>query len=173
MSKSEAMGTVTIHTDGACQDNPGPGGFGAILKNDTEWKELAQGYQHTTNNRMELRGAIAGLFTLRRKCQVTIFTDSKYVCNAFLLDWVGNWIAKGWKNASKKPVKNQDLWEELLALVDQHEVTWKWVKGHAGHKENERADFLAGAAITKTALLPDEGPTTAITACRGKWDGRA
>lgn len=159
-----AKGHVTIYTDGACRGNQhsnAPGGYGAVLMNDKgKRKELSQGYADTTNNRMELRAVIASLKALKRPCVVEVVTDSKYVCDAFNQNWIDGWLARDWKNAKKKPVKNRELWEELLPLVDQHEVTFRWVKGHAGHTENERADALAClAADAPGAHLDDKGET--------------
>ena len=156
-------GRVTAYTDGACRGNQhdnAPGGYGVVLLNGRSRKELAQGYADTTNNRMELRAAIAALKALKRPCVVDLYTDSKYVCDAFNQNWIEGWIDRGWKNASKKPVKNQDLWEELLPLVERHDVTFRWVKGHSDNRENNRADALATAAADFTfAHLADDGPT--------------
>jgi ribonuclease HI len=137
---------VTIHTDGACSGNPGPGGWGAILSfGDTE-KELMGGEDHTTNNRMELMAAIAALEALKRPCTVDLHTDSQYVRNG-IMQWINNWKKNGWRTADKKPVKNVDLWEQLDALLPAHEVRWHWVRGHNGHPENERADVLANRGV--------------------------
>lgn len=155
------MNTVTIYTDGACKGNQhanATGGYGAVLMNENKTKELAQGYSDTTNNRMELRAVIAALKALKRPCRVELFTDSNYVCKAFNDNWIAGWIKRGWKNASKKPVANRDLWEELLAVVDTHEITWNWVKGHAGDPLNERADELACMAAAGD-LIEDAGET--------------
>lgn len=138
--------TVEIFTDGACSGNPGPGGWGAILRfGDTE-KELSGGDAATTNNRMELMAAIAALEALKRPSTVTLTTDSVYVRDG-ISKWVHNWKRNGWKTAAKKPVKNDDLWRRLDAAREPHEVDWRWIKGHAGHAENERCDELARAAI--------------------------
>jgi ribonuclease HI len=134
--------TVEIFTDGACKGNPGPGGWGAILRLGTEEKELFGGAPSTTNNRMELTAVIEALAALKRPCEVTLHTDSQYVQKG-ITEWIHNWKARGWKTAAKQPVKNADLWRRLDALAAQHRVHWKWVKGHAGHVENERADALA------------------------------
>ena len=155
---------VTLYTDGACRGNPGPGGYGSILhfrdQNGTlHTRELAQGYASTTNNRMELRGVIAGLEALTRPCTVEIYSDSKYVVDAFNQHWVDGWLARGWKNSKKDPVKNRDLWERLLKAMEAHTVTFHWVKGHAGHPENERCDELATTAADGENLLHDEGFT--------------
>jgi ribonuclease HI len=141
------MTEVVIHTDGACSGNPGPGGWGAILSHGDVIKELHGGEPATTNNRMELMAAIAGLEALTRPAEVTIWTDSTYVKNG-ITTWVKNWQRNNWKTADKKPVKNEDLWRRLVELDNQYKPTWKWVKGHAGDPGNERADELArqGAA---------------------------
>ena len=139
------MNHVEIFTDGACKGNPGPGGWGAILRMGEHEKELSGGEAATTNNRMELMGAIAALKALKRPCRVTLHTDSKYVIDG-ITGWVFGWQRNGWKNAAKKPVANADLWQDLLAAVRPHQVAWVWVKGHDGHPENERADRLASDA---------------------------
>ncbi|MGO3933299.1 ribonuclease HI [Rhodopseudomonas pseudopalustris] len=133
---------VTIFTDGACSGNPGPGGWGAILKFGEIEKELKGGESPTTNNRMELLAAIAALEALTKPCTVELYTDSQYLRQG-ITSWIHNWKRNGWKTADKKPVKNVDLWQRLEAALHQHEVRWHWVKGHAGHPENERADQLA------------------------------
>jgi ribonuclease HI len=140
------MGTIEIYTDGACRGNPGPGGWGAILRFGTAEKELYGAQAETTNNRMELTAVIRALEVLKRECQVAITTDSNYVKDG-ITKWIHNWKKNGWKNASKKPVKNSDLWKELDMLVKQHQIEWHWVKGHSGHPENERADALANLGI--------------------------
>ncbi len=137
-----ADGAVTIYTDGACSGNPGPGGWGAILRfGDTE-KELKGGEPATTNNRMELMAAISSLEALKRACSVDLYTDSQYVRNG-ISSWIHNWKRNGWKTADKKPVKNVDLWQRLDEALKRHEVRWHWVKGHAGDEYNERADQLS------------------------------
>jgi ribonuclease HI len=133
---------VTIHTDGACSGNPGPGGWGAILTFGDHEKELNGGEEHTTNNRMELLAAISALDALKRPCSVDLHTDSEYLKNG-ITGWIKNWKKNGWRTADKKPVKNIDLWQRLDAALSQHDVRWHWVKGHAGHAMNERADELA------------------------------
>ena len=133
---------VTIFTDGACSGNPGPGGWGAILKFGEIEKELKGGESPTTNNRMELLAAISALEALTKPCTVELYTDSQYLRQG-ITSWIHNWKRNGWKTADKKPVKNVDLWQRLEAALHQHEVRWHWVKGHAGHPENERADQLA------------------------------
>lgn len=134
---------VEIFTDGACSGNPGPGGWGAILRYGDKEKELCGGEKETTNNRMELTAVIEALGALKEPCIVKLTTDSKYVCDAILNGWVYSWQKSDWKKADKKPALNVDLWEKLLPLLDRHEVKFNWVKGHNGHKENERCDQLA------------------------------
>lgn len=137
---------VEIFSDGACSGNPGPGGWGTILRFGGHEKELSGFDPETTNNRMELSGAIAGLEALTRPCRVRVTTDSEYVKKG-MTEWVEGWVKRGWKNTQKKPVANRDLWERLLELAGQHQVEWHWVRGHDGHVENERCDALARAAI--------------------------
>ncbi len=143
---------VTIFTDGAARGNPeGPGGYGCVLqytdpKGVLHEKELSEGFEKTTNNRMELMGPIAALEALNRPCDVDLFSDSQYLVKAFRDGWIGNWQRNGWKTSGKDPVKNRDLWERLLELTKTHRVTFHWVKGHDGHPENERCDRLATAA---------------------------
>lgn len=136
------MKTITIYTDGACSGNPGPGGWGAILKYNDIQKELNGGAADTTNNRMELMAAISALQSLKEPCQVDLYTDSVYVRDG-ISKWIEGWKRNGWRTAAKAPVKNAELWQELDAARKNHKVTWHWVKGHAGHPENERADELA------------------------------
>jgi ribonuclease HI len=142
------MSLVAIFTDGACKGNPGPGGWGALLRMGATEKELSGGEAQTTNNRMELTAAIRGLQALKRPCRVTLTTDSRYVMDG-LTKWIHGWRKNGWKTADRKPVKNADLWQELLAAAAPHRIYWKWVKGHAGHDENERVDQLASAEALK------------------------
>lgn len=139
------MQTVRIYTDGACSGNPGPGGWGAILRcdNPPAEKEISGGEPHTTNNRMEILAVVNAVELLKVSCNITIYTDSKYVCEAFQKRWVNNWQRNGWLTASKQPVKNRELWERLLAALQKHKVGWQWVKGHNEHPENERCDRLA------------------------------
>lgn len=137
---------VDVFTDGACKGNPGIGGWGALLRSKGVERELFGGERDTTNNRMELMGAISALEALKRRCVVNLHTDSKYVMQG-MTEWIENWKKKGWKTADKKPVKNEDLWRRLDAAVAQHEVVWIWVKGHAGHEGNERADVLANRGV--------------------------
>ena len=153
---------VTIFSDGASRGNPGPGGYGTVLlyvdgKGTEHRLELSCGYRLTTNNRMELLGAIAGLEALKRPCKVEIHSDSQYVVNAFNQHWIESWKARGWRTANKQPVKNIDLWERLLFAMEPHEVTWIWVKGHAGDENNERCDELATMAADGDMLATDEG----------------
>ena len=157
------MMSVTLYSDGSARGNPGPGGYGTVMHyTDTKGKlhvlELSQGYERTTNNRMELLGVIAGLEALRRPCEVCVVSDSQYVVNAFNQHWVEGWIKRGWKTAGKQPVKNVDLWKRLLAAKEPHSVSFTWVKGHAGHPENERCDELATtAADNRSTRIVDEG----------------
>jgi len=145
---TNASDAVIIYTDGACSGNPGPGGWGAILRTGKVEKELYGGEPDTTNNRMELQAAISALSALKRPCKVELYTDSEYVKNG-ITQWIGGWKARGWKTAAKKPVKNAELWQALEEVANTHEVTWKWVKGHAGIPENERADELARRGIAE------------------------
>ncbi|AQR62207.1 ribonuclease HI [Brevundimonas sp. LM2] len=140
------MSHVIIHTDGACKGNPGPGGWGAIIQFGEKAKEMSGGEPLTTNNRMELTGAIMALEALTRPCRIDLHTDSKYVMDG-ITSWIHGWKARGWKTADKKPVKNDDLWKRLDLARARHEVKWHWVKGHAGHALNERADQLANRGI--------------------------
>ncbi len=144
------MSEVEIYTDGACKGNPGPGGWGALLRfaapGGLHEKELFGGAAQTTNNRMELTAVIRALEALKKPCQVTIYTDSVYVQKG-ITEWIHAWKKRGWVNAAREPVKNADLWRELDALVQPHRIDWRWVKGHAGHSENERADALANRGV--------------------------
>jgi len=148
--------SVAIYTDGSCLGNPGPGGYGAVLIYQQHRKELAAGYQQTTNNRMELMAAIAALECLSRPCQIDLTTDSQYV-RLGITQWLANWKRNNWKTSQKEPVKNKDLWQRLDAASQRHQIAWHWVKGHAGHPENERCDELARLAATEQAHLIDEG----------------
>jgi ribonuclease HI len=139
-------GLVEIHTDGACRGNPGPGGWGAVLRTGEHERELWGGEPETTNNRMELTAAIEALTALKRPCQVRLYTDSEYVKNG-ITQWLAGWRARGWRTAARKPVKNQDLWQRLDEAAAGHQVEWRWVKGHAGDPGNERADRLANRGI--------------------------
>ena len=137
---------VDIFTDGACSGNPGPGGWGAILRFDGEEKELSDGEADTTNNRMEMMAAIAALEELSRPCKIRLYTDSSYLKDG-ITTWIHNWKRNGWKTKARKPVKNVDLWQRLDEAIQRHDISWHWVKGHAGHPENERADQLATSAV--------------------------
>lgn len=154
---------VEIYTDGAARGNPnGPGGYGTVLhytdtKGTLHTRELSQGYVKTTNNRMELMAAIVGLEALNRPCEVMLYSDSQYLVNAFNQNWIGSWQKKGWKRGKNEPVKNVDLWKRLLMAKEPHQVTFIWVKGHAGHPENERCDELATTAADGNDLIVDEG----------------
>ena len=138
--------TVSLYTDGACKGNPGKGGWGVLMRYGSHEKELFGGEAHTTNNRMELTAIIQGLAALTRPCAVVIYTDSQYVKNG-MEKWIHGWKKNGWKTASKQPVKNEDLWQQLDRLAAQHQIQWQWVRGHAGHAENERADALANQGV--------------------------
>ena len=142
------MKKINLYTDGACSGNPGAGGWGAILKYNDMEKELSGGEADTTNNRMELTGVIRGLEALKEPCEVTVYSDSKYVCDAMIKGWAKSWKAKGWRR-STGPALNPDLWDVLLSLAEVHNVQFSWIKGHAGHPENERCDLLATAAAAK------------------------
>ncbi|GAA0472840.1 ribonuclease HI [Parasphingorhabdus litoris] len=141
---------VEIATDGACKGNPGPGGWGALIRYGDKEKEISGGEPETTNNRMELRAAIEALNTLKRPCKVRLSIDSTYVKDG-ITQWVFNWQKNGWRTAAKKPVKNADLWQDLLEAVKRHDIEWHWVKGHAGDADNERADMLASDAALNVA----------------------
>ncbi len=147
MKNHEGMPKVDMFSDGACSGNPGPGGWGTILRfcagGQVHEKELSGGEAHTTNNRMELTAVMEGLRALKKPCNVTITTDSKYVVDSITKGWVYGWKKRGWIKSDKKPALNVDLWEQLLPLLEQHHVTFCWVKGHAGHPENERCDEMA------------------------------
>ena len=138
--------TIEIYTDGACKGNPGPGGWGVLLRYNDHEKTLLGAEELTTNNRMELTAAIKGLHALKRACAVHLYTDSQYLRKG-MIEWMSLWKQKGWRNAKKEPVKNVDLWQELDRLAQTHDITWHWVRGHSGHPENELADSLANQAI--------------------------
>ena len=154
---------VTLYTDGAARGNPdGPGGYGAVLQyidgnGALHEKELSAGYKKTTNNRMELMAVIVGLETLIKPCEVLVVSDSKYVTDSFNQKWVDGWLKNNWRNSTKKPVKNMELWKRLLQAMEQHKVVFQWVKGHDGHPENERCDKLATQAADGDILLDDDG----------------
>ena len=143
------MKTVYIYTDGACSGNPGPGGWGAILRYNGTEKELSGGEEHTTNNRMEMCAVLYALNALKEPCEVILTSDSKYVIDSITKGWVYGWQKKGWKKADGKPALNVDLWEQILPLLKKHEVEFNWIKGHAGHAENERCDEMAVAESQK------------------------
>lgn len=145
-SASKVVTPVRIYSDGSCKGNPGPGGWGVLLKMGSAERELFGGEAHTTNNRMELLAVIRALEALTRHSVVEVYTDSQYVQKG-IAEWMANWKRRGWKTADKKPVKNTDLWQRLDALASGHRITWHWVKGHAGHPENERADQLANRGV--------------------------
>ena len=155
-SSRENLPRVDLYTDGACRGNPGPGGWGVILSNEGREKELAGGEENTTNNRMELTAVIRGLEALNKPCRVTVHTDSRYIVDAFEKGWLENWIAREWRRAAAKgrgkPVLNVDLWQRLVELLEAHRFEFNWVRGHAGHPENERADRLA------TGVIPGADP---------------
>lgn len=139
----ENLPEVQIYTDGACSGNPGPGGFGAILKYGSHMKEISGGYRLTTNNRMELTAVIKGLRQLKKSCRVTIYSDSRYIVDAMNKGWLKKWMAGGWVKSDGEPVKNSDLWKELVGLLRPHRVTWVWIKGHSENEFNERCDRMA------------------------------
>ena len=151
------MKEITLYTDGACSGNPGPGGFGAVLLCGRQREELCGGYRRTTNNRMELLAVIMGLETLKERCSVALYSDSKYVLDALTEGWARRWRANGWRrNKRGQPAVNPDLWGRLLDLCDAHDMTYHWVKGHAGDPENERCDQLSTAALARPDLPADE-----------------
>lgn len=150
MSVANSPLRVRIYTDGACKGNPGPGGWGALMQFDGREKELYGGESGTTNNRMELTAVIRALEALKRPCEIDLYTDSQYVQKG-ISEWISSWKRRGWKTADKKPVKNVDLWLELDRLAGAHDIRWHWVRGHAGHLENERADALANRGIGSLA----------------------
>jgi ribonuclease HI len=151
------MKKVIIHTDGGCKGNPGPGGYGVVMVCGKHRRELSAGFRMTTNNRMELRAAIIALQSLTEPCEVELHSDSKYLIDAISKRWIEGWQKKGWKTAAKQPVKNQDLWQLMLTAMARHTIDWRWVKGHAGHAENERCDVLANLAIKEKNLAEDVG----------------
>jgi ribonuclease HI len=146
---------VIIYTDGGCIGNPGPGGYGVVLKYEDNSKEISGGFRLTTNNRMELMAAIEGLKILKYPCDISLFSDSRYLVEAFNKGWLFNWKKKNWQKSDKKDVLNIDLWEQLYDLSKRHQITFHWVKGHNGHIENERCDQLASAAANNINLPPD------------------
>ena len=150
------MKNVEIYTDGACRGNPGPGGWGVVLRYEDSEKTLRGGERQTTNNRMELRAVIQGLSALREPCQVTITSDSTYVLNG-VTKWMKHWKQKGWRTASNKPVRNVDLWQELDTAIGEHRINWQWVRGHSGHRDSERADQLANEATDEILISEIKG----------------
>jgi ribonuclease HI len=148
---------IILYTDGACEPNPGPGGYGVVLIHGKHRKELSGGFRYTTNNRMELMAAIKGLEALKEPCIVKLHSDSEYVVRAMTQGWVQRWKAHGWRRSSKEPAANPDLWEKLLEQCQRHQVSFIWVKGHAGVAENERCDFLSMQAMRGSDLPADEG----------------
>ena len=157
MTQSRLTKQVTIHTDGSCIGNPGPGGFAAILNYKDQEKELIGGFRRTTNNRMEILAVIAGLEALTERCSVTVYSDSRYVVDAIEKGWAKKWQDNGWMRNKRERAVNPDLWERLLSAIDKHEVELKWVRGHAGNAGNMRADRLAVSAANGTDLPRDEG----------------
>lgn len=143
---NKSLKQIQMYTDGACKGNPGVGGWGTLLRYGAHEKELFGGEAHTTNNRMELLAVIEGLKSVKTRCEIAVYTDSVYVQKG-VTEWLVNWKARGWKTADKKPVKNDDLWRELDSLLHTHQLSWHWVKGHAGHVDNERADDLANRGV--------------------------
>ncbi len=156
---------ITLYTDGSAIGNPGPGGYGVILRYGEQRRELSGGFRLTTNNRMEIRAAIEGLRALKEPCAVTLYSDSQYLVNAINQGWVKRWQAQGWMRTKKEPALNVDLWLELLPLLEKHTVTFVWVRGHADNPDNERCDLLARQAATQSNLPPDtgyEGPRSSV-----------
>lgn len=153
MSRTSPGPHVDIYADGACSGNPGPGGWGALLRFGQTEKELSGCEASTTNNRMELLAVITALESLKKPCKVTVATDSSYVVKG-MREWIRTWQKNGWKNSSKKDVMNRDLWERLLKAADHHQIDWRWIRGHAGHPENERCDSLARAALKECGTGP-------------------
>lgn len=160
MKHHKSKPKVIIYTDGACEGNPGRGGYGVVMLWGEKRKELSGGFQRTTNNRMELLAVIEALSVLKQPCAVTLYSDSNYVVNAMNKGWVQAWQRKGWRNSKNQPTPNVDLWKRLLALCEQHDVEFIWVKGHSGIKENERCDALAADALQAPNLPIDTGYTT-------------
>ncbi|MQL51032.1 ribonuclease HI [Desulfofundulus thermobenzoicus] len=148
---------VDIYTDGACSGNPGPGGYGVILRYGKHMKELSGGFARTTNNRMELTAVIKGLQALKRPCRVTLYSDSRYIVDAMTRGWVKRWQTNGWRRDNGEPAKNADLWRQILSLAERHRITWVWVKGHADNPYNNRCDQLAVQASQGDSLPVDEG----------------
>jgi ribonuclease HI len=148
---------VEIYTDGGCIGNPGPGGYGVVLKHGSHRREISGGFRRTTNNRMEILAAVIGLQALKEPCRVTLYSDSEYLVRAMSEGWVTRWQAQGWMRTRKEAAKNPDLWESLLEAAESHTIEWRWVRGHAGNRENERCDWLAMRAAQGKGLPVDEG----------------
>ncbi len=157
MTESEQAPQVTVYTDGACLGNPGPGGWAALIKSGGQYREIAGGYRRTTNNRMEISALIQALNALEHPCRVEAYTDSRYLNDALNKGWLAGWVKNGWRTASKKPVKNRDLWEALLKELKRHRVSLSWTRAHSGQKENERCDHLAKLQAQKSNLPRDPG----------------
>lgn len=155
------MKEVTIHTDGGCEGNPGPGGWAAVLRHGTRFREISGGTPATTNNRMELQAALAALQALKEPCRVALWTDSEYLRQG-ITEWLAGWKRRGWRTVDKKPVKNEDLWRALDAAAAPHQIRWQWLKGHAGHADNERCDALARAETAKLRKLHTPEQLTAL-----------
>ncbi|MEJ6571669.1 MAG: ribonuclease HI [Akkermansiaceae bacterium] len=151
------MKQVIIYTDGSSRGNPGPGGFGTLLIYKTQRKEISGGFAKTTNNRMEILAALVGIESLSETCEITVYSDSKYVIDTMAKGWIHGWKKKGWSRGKNKPLKNVDLWKRMSAAVLPHSITWKWVKGHAGNPNNERCDVLATTAADKRGNPADKG----------------
>ncbi len=150
------MKKITLYSDGSSRGNPGPGGYGVVLEYGMHTRELSQGFRTTTNNRMELLGVIAALETLKEECEVIVVSDSKYVIDAVKLGWLVAWKNNGWCRGKNQPLKNKDLWQRMDAIIPDHIITWQWVKGHAGHPQNERCDELATTAADSNQLAIDQ-----------------
>ena len=159
---------VTIHTDGACIGNPGPGGYGVVLEYGDRRKELSGGYRNTTNNRMEILAAIVGLESIKERCQAVLYSDSRYLVDAIERGWAKRWRANGWRRNKREGALNPDLWERLLGLCEQHEVEFRWVRGHSGETENERCDELATGTARQPGLPVDEGYEAALRTPRNE-----
>jgi ribonuclease HI len=168
IDKNSRISNVIMYSDGSSINNPGPGGYGIVLKAGKKRKELGGGFRKTTNNRMELMGCIVGLETLKKKCTVTLYSDSQYVVKGITEGWAEKWQRQGWQTSTKQPAENADLWSRLLDLCDRHEVTLKWVKGHAGNPENERCDEIANEWSQRDDLPPDENFESRKTQIRTK-----
>jgi len=151
------MKHITLYTDGACRGNPGRGGYGTLLVYNGHEKELSAGFSKTTNNRMEILAALVGLESIKEPCEVTVYSDSKYLIDAMSKGWIHGWKKKGWSRGPGKPLKNADLWKRMYQVIPKHKIHWKWVKGHAGHPENERCDILATTAADRPNNPPDTG----------------